>query len=77
MATYRSAFAVCMLAGLLAAGGPAGNRVEVKEEPRPKVGLLMDTMQEERWQRDRDLFLERAKQMHADVLVESAERDDA
>ena len=32
---------------------------------------------EERWQRDRDLFLERAQQLGADVLVEAAERDDA
>jgi D-xylose transport system substrate-binding protein len=37
----------------------------------------MDTLQEERWQRDRDLFLERAKELRADVLIESAERDDA
>jgi D-xylose transport system substrate-binding protein len=38
----------------------------------------MDTLQkEERWQRDRDLFVERVKQMGADVLVEAAERDDA
>ena len=49
-----------------------------QEEPRPKIGLLMDTLkQEERWQRDRDLFLERAKELDADVLVEAAERDDA
>jgi D-xylose transport system substrate-binding protein len=38
----------------------------------------MDTMAaEERWPRDRDLFLERAKQLGADVTVESAEQDDA
>jgi D-xylose transport system substrate-binding protein len=38
----------------------------------------MDTLhKEERWQRDRDLFVERAKQLDADVLVEAAERDDA
>ena len=49
-----------------------------RQEPRPKIGLLMDTLQEEeRWQRDRDLFLERAKELDADVLVEAAERDDA
>jgi ABC-type sugar transport system substrate-binding protein len=38
----------------------------------------MDTLQkEERWQRDRDLFVERAKELDAEVLVEAAERDDA
>jgi len=75
MTRYHSAF-VGLLAGLLiACGQPAPPR---QEEPRPKIGLLMDTLQaEERWQRDRDLFLERAKQMRAEVLVEAAERDDA
>lgn len=50
---------------------------QIKQEPRPKVGLLMDTLQEERWQRDRDLFLQRAKELGTDVLVEAAEGDDA
>jgi D-xylose transport system substrate-binding protein len=67
---------LCVL--LSACGSSSENRPKVQEEPRPKIGLLMDTLnQEERWQRDRDLFVERAKQMGADVLVEAAERDDA
>ncbi len=62
----------------LAACGPSTPRPVQQEEPRPKIGLLMDTLQkEERWQRDHDLFLERAKELDADVLVEAAERDDA
>lgn len=76
MTGYRFAFAIGVLGGLLTACGQAGSKPPL-EEPRPKVGLLMDTLEEERWKRDRDLFLERAKQMRADVLVESAERDDA
>jgi D-xylose transport system substrate-binding protein len=64
-----------LLSGLLVSCGPAGNKVPL--EIRPKIALLMDTVQEGRWQRDRDLFLERAKEMRADVLVEAAERDDA
>jgi D-xylose transport system substrate-binding protein len=48
------------------------------QEVRPKIGLLMDTLVEgERWQRDRDLFMERAKQQGADVLVEVADGDQA
>jgi D-xylose transport system substrate-binding protein len=75
MARY---FVVVVLSGLLIACGPSSDRpARPQEEPRPKIGLLMDTLQEERWQRDRDLFLERAKQLRAEVLVESAERDDA
>jgi D-xylose transport system substrate-binding protein len=78
MTTYGSAFAiVCSI--LIAACGPSSNRPpRPAEEPKPKIGLLMDTLQkEERWQRDRDLFLERAKELNAEVLVEAAERDDA
>ena len=76
MTRYHSAF-VGLLAGFLMACGPSP-APQRQEEPRPKIGLLMDTLQnEERWLRDRDLFLERAKQMRAEVLVESAERDDA
>ena len=78
MTRYHSVF-VGMLAGLVMACGPAGNSApQQQEEPKPKIGLLMDTLQdEERWQRDRDLFLERAGQLRAEVLVEAAERDDA
>src|SRR5262245_42612957 len=43
---------------------------------RVKIGLSMDTLKEERWQRDRDLFVERAKELGAEVLVQSADGDD-
>src|SRR5688572_9995476 len=78
MTGYR-VLVIGMLAGLLAACGTSqeGTR-KPQGEPRPKIGLLMDTLKEgERWQRDRDLFLERAKELRADVLVESAEGDAA
>jgi D-xylose transport system substrate-binding protein len=80
MTRYGSVFVIGMLSALVIACGPSPERAAPrKEEPRPQIGLLMDTLQqeEERWQRDRDLFLERAKQLGAEVLVESAERDDA
>jgi D-xylose transport system substrate-binding protein len=79
MTRYGSAFVIVMLSALLSAcGSSSDSRTRPKQEPRPKIGLLMDTLRdEERWQRDRDLFLERAKQLGADVLIESAERDDA
>jgi D-xylose transport system substrate-binding protein len=79
MIKYGSVFVVVMLSALLSAcGSSSDSRARFKEDPRPKIGLLMDTLrEEERWQRDRDLFVERAKQLRADVLVEAAERDDA
>ena len=42
----------------------------------PLIGLSMDTLKEERWQGDRDLFVRRARELGADVLVQSANSDD-
>jgi D-xylose transport system substrate-binding protein len=50
------------------AGGPKKGTI--------RIGLSMDTLKEERWQRDRDLFVERAKELGAEVLVQSANGDD-
>jgi D-xylose transport system substrate-binding protein len=79
MTRYGFALVIGIFSALLTACGSSSSRpAQPAEEPRPKIGLLMDTLQkEERWQRDRDLFLERAKELNADVLVEAAERDDA
>jgi D-xylose transport system substrate-binding protein len=37
-----------------------------------KIGFSMDTLKEERWQRDRDMFVAKAKALGADVLVQAA-----
>jgi D-xylose transport system substrate-binding protein len=37
-----------------------------------KIGFSMGTLQEERWQRDRDIFVARAKELGADVILENA-----
>jgi D-xylose transport system substrate-binding protein len=42
-----------------------------------RIGFSMDTLKEERWQRDRDLFVARAKELGAEVLVQAANGDDA
>jgi D-xylose transport system substrate-binding protein len=78
MTRFGTTFVIAILS-TLAACGPAPERPPLPHEiPGPKVGLLMDTLgEEERWQRDRDFFVERAKEMDASVLVEAAERDDA
>ena len=67
------------LAALLAA--PASSAQRAADEAGPKkgtirIGLSMDTLKEERWQRDRDLFLARARELGAEVLVQSANGDD-
>jgi len=40
------------------------------------IGLSMATLQEERWQKDRDLFVARAEELGAKVLVQSANGDE-
>lgn len=42
-----------------------------------RIGFSMDTLKEERWQRDRDLFVARASELGAEVLVQAANGDDA
>jgi D-xylose transport system substrate-binding protein len=49
------------------------------KSPRPaalKIGFLMDSLKIERWQTDLDTFQRRAKELGAEVLVETAEGDD-
>lgn len=61
-----------------AACGRDESRPGLFEGPPPvRIGLLLDSLQEERWQRDRDLFVERARELDAEVLIREANRDPA
>src|SRR5438067_8311208 len=42
-----------------------------------RIGFSMDTLQQERWQRDRDAFVHRAQELGAEVLVQSADGNDS
>ena len=42
-----------------------------------RIGFSMDSVQLERWQRDRDFFVQRAKQLGAEVSVQSADGNDS
>ncbi len=61
------ALSVLLLGGCAKNGG--GNKI--------RIGLSLDTLKEERWQHDRDLFVANAKELGADVLVQAANSDDA
>ncbi|MDE2142268.1 MAG: substrate-binding domain-containing protein [Elusimicrobia bacterium] len=43
---------------------------------RPLIGLSLDTLKEERWQRDKEVFEAKAGEMGADLLVQAANSDD-
>ncbi len=42
-----------------------------------KIGLMMDTLVQERWLRDRDIFVARATELGAEVIVQTANNDSA
>jgi D-xylose transport system substrate-binding protein len=67
-----TAFAACVSAP------PEQNKnAPSKKSGALRIGFSMDTLKEERWQRDRDLFVARAKELGAETLVQSANSDDA
>ncbi|MDT7602777.1 MAG: D-xylose transport system substrate-binding protein [Acidobacteriota bacterium] len=43
---------------------------------RVKIGFSMDTLKEERWQRDHELVEKHAKELGADILIDVANGDD-
>lgn len=66
--------ALSVVTGLVIARG-GGAAVNVRQ--RPLIGLSMDTLKEERWQVDRDLFTAAVQAAGADVLMQSANSNDA
>jgi len=50
---------------------PDGN----DKESRILIGLSIDSYVQERWQRDRDIFVARAKELGAEVLVQNANNE--
>jgi D-xylose transport system substrate-binding protein len=52
------------------------SKLTTEQESKLRIGLSMDTLQEERWHRDRDYFIEYAKELGADVSVQVANGSD-
>jgi len=64
-------FPICVLFSLLSIS--CGQK---ETKPEYRIGFSLDTLKEERWQRDRDFFVEAAQKLGAEVLVQSANTDD-
>src|SRR6266404_5663345 len=75
MRSIRAAI-VMLIAGAAILGG-CSKRNESRERKNIRIGFSMDSLQLERWQRDRDLFSQRAKELGAEVLVQSADGNDS
>jgi D-xylose transport system substrate-binding protein len=69
---------VSVLTGIIIARQNTGNSSTAsKDKIRPLIGFSMETLKEERWQMDRDLFTEHAAELGAGVLVQAANGDDS
>ena len=74
MLLLRAAACVLLTVSLACSKKPDGGAGGAR---KPTIGLSMDTLKEERWQRDRELFVARAEELGARVLVQAANSDDA
>lgn len=71
---------IVSLLTLLFLMGCSGKNTEMpqevsKESNRPQIGMCFDSFIIERWQRDRDVFVSRCKELGADVNVQNANGD--
>ena len=72
---------VSILIGLFISKGKIGNKNihlenNVDKNKQILIGFSMDTLKESRWQNDRKFFIEKAKELNANVLVQAANSDD-
>lgn len=64
-----------IITGLVLARGGGSTPLRPARE-HPVIGLSMDTLKEERWQGDRDMFERRVRELGGEVKVQSANSDD-
>ena len=57
-------------------GGAAGARARKGPNDPIKIGFAMDTLKEERWQRDKDLVEKRARELGVELVVAVADGND-
>lgn len=58
-------------------GAPTDAGANSRPGAKVRIGLSLDTLKEERWQRDRDRFTDKATELGAEVYASSANSDDA
>ena len=44
-------------------------------DDKVKIGLMVDSLVIERWQKDRDIFISKAKELGAEVILKNANED--
>jgi D-xylose transport system substrate-binding protein len=71
-----ASFAVSVALGLTLARKGGSGPAAPSAGARPLIGLSLDTLKEERWQRDKTAFEAKANEMGVDLLVQAANSDD-
>ena len=80
--SYATSLALVLVFLFMAAclGGkePSSNTTNAAKDPAKKIriGFAMDALKQERWQKDRDLFLARAAELGAEVILQTADGSD-
>lgn len=69
-----SALTAC---GVVSSGNEEGSESTKKDDDKIVIGFSMDTLKEERWQRDKELFEAKVKELGAEVKTLAANGDDA
>lgn len=52
------------------------NNVAQNKSGKIRIGFLMDALHQERWQKDRDIFMKRAAELGAEVILQTADEKD-
>jgi D-xylose transport system substrate-binding protein len=73
---HRVSLSLSMIALSVFLIGLAEGQTATPQNAPLKIGYLMDSLRVERWQTDLNAFQKRAKELGAEVLVETAEGDD-
>ena len=77
MRVMRIAAVAAALAMAGCGGGGSAPRPPAADAGPPKIGLLLDSLENERWRHDRDLFVARVEELHAKVEVRDGAGDHA
>jgi D-xylose transport system substrate-binding protein len=72
-----ASFVLSVVLGLALSRGTRGGAAPASASSRPLIGISLDTLKEERWQRDRDAFQKRADDLGVDILIQAANSDDS
>lgn len=70
------AFVAVFMIGCTAKSDPNTGTAANNSPKKIRIGFAMDALKQERWQKDRDLFLAKASELGAEVLLQTADGSD-